>query len=359
MGADIEAQNATGETPLFPAVKYNAPSTIRALTANGAILDRRDKLGNSALHAAVRWNAKNAGETLIALGVDIDAYALNGKTALHDAVRLGVTDLELLLTKNGANINARDAEGNTPLMEAITGGFSAPAERLVALGADVSARNITGDTPLHLAVKMNRLDLSATLLKLGASIHARNSQGQTPFRFALVTSPQMVSLLLADNRVFLPDDDGLSPLHVAIRDKSPIAMIQAIIEQKARLSSVDSAGKTPLRLAVDQENWTLAKLLAEAGSDVFSEAGDGKSPATIALAKGKNAIDALFSGVAVKAFDRTRNTILHYAAQLATAEAINQLLTLGADKYAKNISGETPAEVASRWKRPDIANILR
>ncbi|MDR1072900.1 MAG: ankyrin repeat domain-containing protein [Treponema sp.] len=360
LGSDVEARNATGETPLFTAVRYDAPSTIRALTTTaGASINARDKLGNTALHAAVRWDASNAGASLIALGIDVNAHALNGKTALHDAVRTGKMEMELLLTKNGADINARDAEGNTPLMEAIAGGFSPPAKRLAALGADVSARNAAGDTPLHLAVKMNNADLAATLLQSGTSIHARNSHGQTPFRIALVTSSAMVSLILANNRVILADDDGLSPLHIAIRDKAPLLMIQAIIDQKARLTAVDSAGRIPLRLAADADNWALAKLLTEAGSDVFSEAGDGKSPATIALAKGKEAVDALFSGGAISMKDRSGNTILHYAAQSGTLEEIDQLIGLGADKYAQNISGETPAESAIRWKRPDIAAVLQ
>ncbi|MDR0376160.1 MAG: ankyrin repeat domain-containing protein [Treponema sp.] len=360
LGSDVEARNATGETPLFTAVKYDAPSTIRVLTTKaGASINTRDRLGNTALHAAVRWDASNAGASLIALGIDVNAHALNGKTALHDAVRTDKTGMERLLTKNGADIDSRDAEGNTPLMEAIAGGFSAPAERLAALGADASVRNTSGDTPLHLAVKMNNIDLAGTLLRLGASIHARNSQGQTPFRIALVTSPVMVSLLLADNRVILADDDGLSPLHIAICDKAPLVMIQAIINQKARLSAVDSAGKIPLRLAADADNWGLAKILTEAGSDVFSEAGDGKSPAAIALAKGREALDALFSGVAISVRDRSGNTILHYAAQYGTLEEISQLISLGADKYAQNISGDTPAEAAIRWKRPDIAAALQ
>jgi ankyrin repeat protein len=206
---------------------------------------------------------------------------------------------------------------------------------------------------------MNRNDLVTTLLKLGASIHARNSLAQTPFRLALITSPAMVSLLLANNRVLLADDDGLSPLHIAILDKSPFPMIQAIIDQKARLTAIDSAGKIPLRLAMDQENWALAKILTEVGSDVFSQAGDGKSPATVALAKGKDAVQALFSDSALTAKDKTGNTILHYAAQYGTVDEINQLLSLGTDKYAKNISGDTPSEVAVRWKRPDIAAALR
>jgi ankyrin repeat protein len=361
LGADITAQNATGETPLFTAVKANAPSTIRVLvaTATAPTINTRDKLGNTALHAAVRWNANNAGKTLIDEGIEVNAHALNGKTALHDAVRLGNTGLELLLTKNGADIDTRDAEGNTPLMEAIVGGFAAPAMRLAALGADVSTRNMVGDTPLHLAVKMNRDDLAVALLQLGASIHARNLQGQTPFRIAISTSPAMVSLLLGNNRVFLADDDGLSPLHVAIRDKAPLPMIQAIIAQNARLTAIDSAGRIPLRLAIDVDNWALASVLAAAGSDVFSEAGDGRSPATIALAAGKDAIEALFSGAAIAAKDRSGQTILHYAAQYGTADEISQLIRLGADTSARNISGETPADVAARWKRPDIAAALR
>jgi ankyrin repeat protein len=360
LGSDVEARNATGETPLFTAVKYDATSTIRVLTATaGASINTRDRLGNTALHAAVRWDASNAGASLIALGIDVNAHALNGKTALHDAVRTGKTGMELLLTRNGADINARDAEGNTPLMEAIAGGISPPAKRLAALGADVSVRNTAGDTPLHLAVKINNADLAATLLQLGASIHARNSQGQTPFRIALVTSSAMVSLLLAENRVILADDDGLSPLHIAIRDNAPLVMIQTIIDRNARLTAVDSAGKIPLRLAADADNWALAKILTEAGSDVFSEAGDGKSPATVALAKGKDAVDALFSGTAISMRDRSGNTILHYAAQYGTFEEISQLINLGADKYAQNISGDTPAEAAARWKRPDIVAALQ
>ncbi len=358
LGADIEARNATGETPLFSAVKYNAPGTIKALADAGASIDQRDRVGNTALHAAVRWNTVSAGETLIRQGCNVNARALNGKTALHDAVRLGNTDMELLLTRNGADINARDAEGNTPLMEAVAGGFSAPAERLAALSADAGVRNIAGDTPLHLAVKMNRADLAATILKLGASIHSRNAIGQTPFRIALVTSPSLVSLLLSDRRVLRADDDGLSPLHIAVIDHAPLPMIQAIVAGGARLDAVDSNGRTPLRLAVDQEDWQAVKLLAESGSDVFAEGGDGKSPAAAALAKGSDAVDALFSGATISARDRAGNTILHIAAQYGTIDEVNALLALGADKTARNISGETAAQTAARWNRADIAVAL-
>jgi ankyrin repeat protein len=359
LGSEVDAQNATGETPLFTAVKYNSPSTIRTLVANGASIKRWDKIGNTALHAAVRWRAREAGATLISLDIDVNAYALNGKTALHDAVRLGYTDMETLLTRNDANVNVRDADGNTPLMEAIAGGFAEPVRRLAALGAEINSRNTAGDTPLHLAVKTNRGDIAEMLLNLGASIHARNAQGQTPFRLALITSPDMTALLLADNRVLLADDYGLSPLHIAVSDKTSAPIVEAIISQHARLSAVDSEGKTPLRLAIDQEDWNIAKVLATAGSDIFAEAVDGRNPARLSLDKGQVAIAALFSTQTIRGADRSGNTILHYAAQYGTVEEVRQLLELGADKTAQNISGDTPADTATRWKRPDIANALK
>ncbi|MDR0411720.1 MAG: ankyrin repeat domain-containing protein, partial [Treponema sp.] len=351
IGSNIDAQNATGETPLFTAVRYNLPSTVRTLTTSGALINKRDKVGNTALHAAIRWRSMDAGTALISLNIDVNAHALNGKTALHDAVRLGYTDMEILLIENGADIDVRDADGNTPLMEAIAGGFIEPVRRLTALGAGVNARNTTGDTPLHMAVKMNRQDIATALLNLSASIHARNAQAQTPFRLALITSPDMTALLLADDRVLLADDYGLSPLHIAISNKAPVPMIEAIIGQHAELSAVDSEGKTPLRLAMEQAYWDIAAVLAQAGSDVFADAVDGRNPARLSLEQGRTAIVALFSNQEIHKTDRSGNTILHYAAQYGTIEEVRQLLELGADKTMQNISGDTPADIAARWKR--------
>jgi len=44
-GISLEMRNATGETPLFSAIRINAPSTVRVLLAAGANIQARDKLG--------------------------------------------------------------------------------------------------------------------------------------------------------------------------------------------------------------------------------------------------------------------------------------------------------------------------
>jgi ankyrin repeat protein len=358
-GANLEAANATGETPLFVAVKYNSPSTIQVLRSAGASISSRDTLGNNLLHAAVRWNASNSAEELIGSGVDINAHALNGKTPLHDAVRLGISDIEPILTRNGADLEARDADGNTPFMEAIMAGFPAAVERLGSLGSDPTIRNSRGDTPLHIAVAMERSDLITRLLGWNTSIHARNSLGRTPFQTALATSPRMVTTILTQNRIFTSDDNGASPLHIAINEQAPLNLIQIIVDQGARLSAVDAEGRTPLRLTMDQHRWDAAKLLADAGADVFSLAEDGKTPAELALVNGQAGIMALFSGRAINARDPSGNTILHYAARISNVETLSHLIDLGADKSIRNIADESPADIARRWDRAALVPILQ
>jgi ankyrin repeat protein len=156
----------------------------------------------------------------------------------------------------------------------------------------------------------------------------------------------MVTLLIK-NRAALTDDYGASPLNIAIEDEASLDIVKAIVAQGARLSVVDSKGCTPLRIAVDKKNWELASYLSENGSDIFSVAGDRKTPADIALAGGDEAVRALFgNNRGIGALDPSGNTILHYAARTGSQAMVNLLLTLGADKNVKNIAAESPSDVA-------------
>jgi ankyrin repeat protein len=357
-GINPNVPNAMGEPPLFMAVKADSRNTVLALLAAGAHIDARDSQGNNSLHAAVRWNAVNAAQTLISKAANVNAHALNGKTPLHDSIRWGIIRMETLLIGNGADLEARDNEGNTPFMEAIIAGYTASAERLNDIGADVSIRNNRGDTPLHIAVAQDRLDMVALLLGWGAKIHAKNILEKTPFQVALATSPRMVSALLTPAWIGVPDDNGHSPLHIAILSNASAETLRVIIDRGGRISSVDLDGKTPLRLALERDKWDHAKLLADGGSNVFVVAGDGKSPAEIAIAKGREALNAVFSGKAINAQDPTGNTILHYAAQRGSPDLVALLIDLGASKTTRNISSESPGDVALKWRRADIAAML-
>jgi ankyrin repeat protein len=358
MGANTEVPNATGETPLFFAVKQDSPSTVKLLILNGAVLMARDLLGNSALHAAVRWNAIRGAEKLIDLGSDINCHALNGKTPLHDSIRWRMPDMEMMLLERGADIESRDAEGNTAFMEAVLAGNPAIMEQLAGMDADTNTRNFSGDTALHISAAMSRTDLSSLLLTYGVSIHARNHRDRTPFQNALNISPELVKTFLAKSRLNFSDDFGSSPLHIAVQEKASLSIIKTILDLGANQNLVDSDGRTPLRLAVDFDFLETARLLADSGSDVFIAARDGKTPAEVSLTKGRDNVNALFSGKAINSRDSSGNTILHYAAKQGNTSMINLLLSLGAEKDVKNIAAESPAEIALRWEHPGAAALL-
>jgi len=231
-------------------------------------------------------------------------------------------------------------------------------ERLANRGANIHTRNFHGDTALHITAMMSRIDLSILLLNRNVSIHARNAADRTPFQNVLTRSPELVSIFLADGRVNIPDDFGSSPLHIAVQERVPLSIINSIVDKGSRLSSVDSDGRTPVRLAVDTNSPEAARFLANSGSDVFYAARDGRSAAEVALFNGEEMIRALFTGNTVHARDTSGNSILHYAARQGDTSVIALLLALGAQSDVRNIAQETPLEIALRWRNNDAAVLL-
>jgi ankyrin repeat protein len=295
---------------------------------------------------------------LLNLGLDINCHALNGKTPLHDSIRWWMPEMEVLLLKRGADIETRDAEGNTAFMEAILAGNSPSMEQLAKRAADTKTRNFKGNTALHITASMDRTDLSMQLLAWGVSIHARNAQDRTPFQNALAGSPRLVRTFLTTDRLNSSDDFGSTPLHIAVQERASLSIVKTILDLGARQSMVDSEGRTALRLAVDHDLLETVQLLANSGGDAFVAARDGKTPAEAALSKGADAVRALFSGTALNARDSSGNTILHYAAKQGDASLVSLLIFMGANKTIKNISAESPAEIALRWRHHEAASLL-
>jgi ankyrin repeat protein len=156
------------------------------------------------------------------------------------------------------------------------------------------------------------------------------------------------------------DDEGRTPLHIALSYNMPESDIEMIAGWLGRTGAVDREGRTALRYAVDRSNWDAAKFLANGGADVFSIARDGKTPVEITLNTGnRDAVRAVFGGKAINARDSEGNTVLHYAARVSPAAIVSLLVELGADKSIRNTSGDSPADIAQRWNRQDIAAMLR
>ena len=84
--------------------------------AAGADVNAKDENGWTPLHHAATWDSKEIVELLIAKGADVNAKNDDESTPLHYAETKEVA--ELLIAK-GADVNAKDEDGETPLYYAI------------------------------------------------------------------------------------------------------------------------------------------------------------------------------------------------------------------------------------------------
>ncbi len=184
-GADANAKDTTGDTPLHVAADGNARDVAELLLSRGADVNAKADRGATPLHYAAMANSKAVAELLLAKGADVNRKSEDGMTPLHGAAYSNAEDVAALLILKGADINAKSNTGGTPLHYAAMANSKAVAELLLANGADVNARVNNQRTPLHLAAYRNAKEVAELLLAKGADVNAKDKGGKTPLALAV------------------------------------------------------------------------------------------------------------------------------------------------------------------------------
>jgi ankyrin repeat protein len=123
-GADVNAKDNFGMTPLHTAVRAGRTDVVGLLTANGADINAKSNAGHTPLFLAVAKGSKNIAEQLIARGAAVNTKDKFDMTPLHSAAHTGNKDMVELLIAKGANINAISIKGHTPLTLAKASGHT-------------------------------------------------------------------------------------------------------------------------------------------------------------------------------------------------------------------------------------------
>ncbi|MFC2281427.1 MAG: ankyrin repeat domain-containing protein, partial [Treponema socranskii subsp. buccale] len=357
-GANPEAKNANGETPLFSAAKTNDPAMTALIVKGGSSIKARDNFGSSPLHTAVRWDADASVRELVQLGIDVNAQNVAGKSALSEAVLAGKLSTAKLLIDSGADINASDNTGRTILMDAIRSRNADVIAMLLSNKANPQIQEINGRNAYHEAVLTGDARIIALVRDAGGKALSRDKNGTTPFSLAFDKSDDIVKTVLGNDRT-ITDSDGNTPFHIIVQAKGPLRILSLLASLGYPFDTRNAEGMTPLGYAVENNDENYARILLQNGANPFSSIDKkGRNAATIALANEERILADIAKYAGTKS-DIQGNTLLHYAARTASADTIRKLLAYGLDANAKNISGETPYMTALRWKRNGTANVLK
>lgn len=85
-GADVNARDANGWTPLHTASYYGREDVLKVLLKHGAHVNCCNKHQETPLHLAAKWPYDRIVESLCQAGADVNARNMRGRTPVHHAV---------------------------------------------------------------------------------------------------------------------------------------------------------------------------------------------------------------------------------------------------------------------------------
>lgn len=381
-GADIEAANSGGATPLLVAIIGGRPELAKFLVGRKANLKTRDNLKQFPLQLAVS-QGESLVKLLLELGADVNqADSAGGDTALHTAILQNNIGVLRLLLAAKPNLEARNAAGFAPLTLAVNLESLAVARLLLEAGAAVNSpeRSLDGGTALHLAAARANPEMATLLLGFNAKPNACDSRSRTPLAWAMgegappesktrdtvEQAMQCAEVLLAngaDPNAFFQTDNptGLSPnkgndapiratcLHLAQSHTAP-GWVKLLASRKASINIKDSLNRTPLHWAAHHRFLTGVRFLVENNAEVDSVSEDGSTPLLNAMRTGDPdcARYLIANGAKVNTRNKRGQTALHLAAGLDNGWGlVTLLLDNKADVRIADELGYTPLHEAA------------
>jgi ankyrin repeat protein len=307
VGADIEATDANGITPLVLAQRKRRHKVARYLkfvmelkrtsacnsTSSIALLSAfKDQFFQSLTDGdldSVRKTIQQNGSIVVEISHN------SGLKALHLACAKGhIHIVHHLVSKAGVNVEATATTAGNGLARctalycaALFGHLGLVRFLVETLGASIEATNAHGRTPLHCACDVGNLEIVQYLVATaGAKVEATSAHGDTPLHRACAQGyVEIVQYLVgtADANVEAANKDGCTPLHLAIEfghwqiGQSGKIVRYLVGIAHANVEATTKDGSTALHLIHDDLN-TLQYLVEIGGANVGVANNQGQTP---------------------------------------------------------------------------------
>jgi ankyrin repeat protein len=345
-----EASEGEDSRVLHVAAQKGKADLIRKLILAGANVNAPDMQGATPLCLAVRHNQEAAVRTLLSEDwpgqkIQVDKEDKTGVTPLLYAVVNDFQQLASMLLAGGANANfiSTISPKMAPIHECASKGSVDMAKILLAADADPGMLTpALGVTALHVAAGHSRVPMMEFLLSLGVLVDIESrDRGETALQYAAQRGQlDAIKFLVArgaDVNHRASRDDGRTPLFYASRRipqrgtaQAPLKdVLDFLVQSGAKLGDVDDTHGTVISEAVKHDN--------AAAIEYF-------------ILKGVDTTDLLDA--------ETFETALLRAASLGKVESVRMLLAYGDDIEVRNKKGQTPLMRASLMNQAAVVTLL-
>ena len=262
-GANIEYRQQN-RTMLGIAAQSPSDVVLKALIESGADVNAIDGIGHSPLMRAVDLGATSNIEALIAAQANLNHRNSDGDTALLLAMRNQNEAVALMLLNAGADPSIADNDGNSPGLRAAE---MTSLPLIKALGEKKANLDLSNAaySPLTFAIAQENAELLKALLDAGANPNAKTAADQVPLHMA-IGKPELTKLLLAAKAdPTIKDTYERAPLERAIRD-GDVGSAEALIGAGADVNGRTLNGSPYLQEARFSSNPEMVALLEKNGA---------------------------------------------------------------------------------------------
>jgi len=337
---------------------------------------------------------------MILAGFDVDFHELGQTPPLIFAIKYHQKEIIDTLLLYGADANIRDKNGDTPLHIALEFGHEETITTLLRYGADAGIQNHNGFSAFDIASEHNKHVIGSTLSlintrpynlfeaaragDLNRLVHSfknyqqlfqQNKDGQSLLHLAILSNNIKVVVYLLNKGLDIDkeDNDGLTPLTLAMSHKRYLNIALLLLERHASIEHTSKNDHTALSIAIRNNNPEGAKILIARGANIntpdnthtpltlthiallqyHESAGSYRELETLLMSKGAKVdvpLNALkwtpLCAMVTKVQDQNNK------------EHVRLLLQLGADVNYTDINRRTPLMLAASMGRLPAVKIL-
>ncbi|XP_073244839.1 poly [ADP-ribose] polymerase tankyrase-like isoform X3 [Porites lutea] len=283
----IDVKNKHTKAAIHYAARNGHLSIIRLLVAAGGNVDLQtgSYRGNvTALMLAATQGHLELVKALVELKASPDKKGKWNKTALMYAVKNGQSPVAAYLLRIGVNPCAADTSGNTPVHYAAAYGWLHCLKMLIEAGADPNAANQWKVTPLAIALMKDQMPCADYLLSLdNVDVNFPDDCGRTLLCQKLRCSA--LNKALVEKITYLVEKKGADVNKADVEQWTPLHYLAANSVYEGQRYDRFLAYHPPpmLKMHLAEVSCQLARLFISAGADPDAVNKDGRTPMMVAI----------------------------------------------------------------------------